>query len=85
MCVDTPTGYKCTCFTGYQLASDMVNCTGTILRPRHLFSALLLCLQPVSNMPCPNIRPFYTIHNICLDVARDSIPLSLLLTDYSIV
>ena len=61
MCMDTPTGYNCTCFTGYQLAPDMINCTGTmyawILRPSHLFSALLFCLHElVSNMPCSNIR-----------------------------
>ena len=26
-CVDTDVGYNCSCFSGFQLASDMKNCT----------------------------------------------------------
>ena len=28
-CVDTTVGYNCSCFSGFQLASDMKNCTPT--------------------------------------------------------
>ena len=27
MCVDTTVGYNCSCFSGFQFASDMKNCT----------------------------------------------------------
>ena len=26
-CMDTDVGYNCSCFSGFQLASDMKNCT----------------------------------------------------------
>ena len=83
MCVDTPTGYNCTCFTGYQLASDMINCTGTILTQTSLFCIALMFATSFQHALSKYKAFLY--HPQYLSVARDSIPLSLLLTDYSIV